>query len=447
MLAQTKKVLEECKQIDEEYHYFNKISKTLALEQAENPIEGKLTGKFISLKDAICVKDVESRAGSRILSGYRPVFDATVAERIKKAGGIIIGKTSQDVFGFGSFNVNVGLDFKVPKNPLDKTRCCGGSSGGGCGITKKASFATIGIVESTGGSIVDPASFCGVYAICPTYGRVSRYGLMDYANSMDKLGACAKDMHDVALMMEVIAGYDEKDSTCMNKPVEKYTDFLNQDIKGIKIGVIKEAFKQGVDEPVKKATWDYIKKLESLGAQYEEITLPITTKYSLETYYLLAMSEASTNLAKYCGIRYGKHEDLEGHFNEYFSKVRSMHFNEESKRRIILGTFARMAGYRDAYYLKAAKVRTLIINEYKKTFKKHNILISPTMPTIAPKFEEIEKLTPMQNYMMDILTCGPNLAGLPHCNVPFGNNKGMPIGIMLITDHFKESELVRIGGV
>lgn len=451
IVEHTHKVIEECKKVNREYHYFNVISEKLALKQAESvkkeikKINKKLLGLPVSVKDCICVKDVESRAGSRILEGYRPLFDATVIEKIKNEGAIIIGKTSQDEFGFGGFSTNVGLGFKVPLNPFDKERSCGGSSGGSAGITQKADFPHISLGESTGGSIVNPASFCGIVGLCPTYGRVSRYGLIDYANSLDKIGPMSKTVEDAAFLLELIAGFDNRESTTINKPVENYLSYLNKNVKNMKIGVIKESLSKGTDEEIKNKVWDGIKKLESKGVKYEEVSLPVTMGYGIATYYLIATAEASTNLAKYCGMRYGKHEKLEGSFNEYFTKVRSANFGEEAKRRIILGTFARMAGFRDAYYIKATKVRTLIIKEYKNLFKRFDVLVSPTVPILPPKFKDIEKLSLLQNYMIDILTAGPNLAGLPHMNVPIGFEKGLPVGMMLIADHLNEGKLIQVG--
>jgi aspartyl-tRNA(Asn)/glutamyl-tRNA(Gln) amidotransferase subunit A len=448
IVEHTKKVIEECKKLNKEYHYFNVISEELALQQAKQikkEPRGKLAGLPVSVKDCICVKDIESRAGSKILSGYKPVYDATVIEKLKKEGAIIIGKTAQDEFGFGSFSVNVGLGMKVPVNPFDKERSCGGSSGGSAGITQKASFPHIAIAESTGGSIECPASFCGVNGFCPTYGRISRYGLIDYANSLDKIGPMGKTIEEIALMLNVIAGHDKKDSTSINKPTEDYISFLKKPVKGLKIGIIKDYLGEGVDKEVKVKVIEAIKKLEEEGAKTEEISLPLTSKHALPAYYIIALSEASTNLAKYSGMRYGAHEKLEGNFNEYFSKVRSNNFTKESKRRIIIGTFARMAGFRDAYYIKAVQIRTKIIQEYKKVFRKYDCLISPTMPVVAPKFDEIKKLTPLQNYMMDIMTVGPNLAGLPHMSLNVGLKDNMPIGMMLIADHLEEGKLLQIG--
>ena len=455
IVEHTYKVIEECKEINKEYNYFNKISEDVALNSAREikiklkeknkEIKNKkLLGVAISVKDSICVKDVESTAGSNILQGYKPLFDAFVIQRVKEEGGIIIGKTSQDEFGFGGFSVNVGIGFKVPKNPFDSERSCGGSSGGAAGLSQKLSdHITLG--ESTGGSIVEPASFCGVFGLCPTYGRVSRYGLIDFSNSMDKIGPIGKTIEDVALLLSVIAGYDKSDSTSLNVKNENYESYLKKPIKGMKIGIIKEAFGAGVEREVEKNVYNGIQELEEEGAKIEEISMELPIKYGISTYYMIATSEASTNLAKYCGIRYGISEKLEGSFNEYFTRVRSSNFGDEAKRRIILGTFARMAGHRDAFYLKAMKVRTLMINEYKKAFKKFDALVSPTTSILPPKFEDIEKLSPLQHFMIDVMTVSPNVAGLPHLNVPVGFEKNLPVGMLLIADHLQEGKLIQLG--
>ena len=492
IVEHTYKLIEECKEINKEYNYLNVISEELALSQAKeikkqlkkndkNITNKKLLGVAISVKDSICVKNVESTAGSKILQGYKPLFDAFVIQRVKEEGGIIIGKTSQDEFGFGGFSVNVGIGFKVPKNPFDMERSCGGSSGGAAGLSQKLSNH-IALGESTGGSIVEPASFCGVYGLCPTYGRVSRYGLIDFANSLDKIGPMGKTIEDVALLMNVISGYDRNDSTSINvKPTkindfrgtskikdfavqkiqkfsrtknakhflvnEDYEKYLKKPVKGMKIGIIKEAFGSGVEREIEKNVYNGIEELEEEGAKTEEISLELPIKYGIPTYYMIATSEASTNLAKYCGMRYGIAEKLEGSFNEYFTKVRSSNFGDEAKRRIIIGTFARMAGYRDAFYLKAMKVRTLMINEYKKAFKKFDALISPTASILPPKFSDIEKLSPLQHYMLDVMTVSPNVAGLPHLNVPVGFEKNLPVGMLLIADHLQEGKLIQLGSV
>ena len=425
-----KSILKEAKTLNKKHNYFITISEDLALKQAEtieeNP-EGKLAGLPISIKDCICVQNVESKAGSNILKDYIPPFNATVIQKLINQGAIIIGKTSQDEFGFGSFSTNTELP---PKNPFNTQRCCGGSSGGAAGFTQATTHPHIAIAESTGGSIANPASFCGVTGLTPTYGLVSRYGLIDYANSLDKIGTMGKTTQDSFLGLNSILGYDEKDSTSLTK--EKLPE---KKVK--KIAVIKESI-QNLNPKIKDIILSNLK-------DYDTISLPLTKKYGISTYYLIALTEASTNLAKYSGLRYGSTLPLESEYNEYFSKVRSKYFQKESKRRIILGTFARMSGFRDAFYLKAMKTRTLIINEYQKAFKKYDILISPTMPIIAPKFKEINKLTPLENYQMDILTVGPNLAGLPHLSINAGYLEKMPVGIQFISNYLEENKLETIG--
>src|SRR3989344_6714258 len=433
VIEHTHKVLDEVKNINKKYHYMNVISDELALELAKNVKKnphGRLAGLPITVKDCICVKGVETTSGSAILKGYKPVFNATCIEKAIKEGAIIIGKTAQDEFGFGSFNLNVGNGFKVPLNPEDETRVCGGSSGGSAGITKKLSLPHVSIAESTGGSIASPASFCGVYGFTPTYGAVSRYGLIDYGSSLDKIGVMADSLKNIKKVFDIIKGYDEKDSTSLKNE-------LNKDDKIKKVAVIKESL--NVDPEIKELILKTVK--EKFGS-YDLISLPLVEKYAIPVYYILAMAESSTNLAKYCGMRYGSSLELKGNFDEYFTEVRTKFFEVESKRRIILGTFARMAGYRDAFYIKAARVRNLIIREYKKAFEKYDLLISPTMPVIAPKFSDIKKLTPLENYMMDILTVGPNLAGLPHISCNAGFVKKMPVGIMYTANHLNDYKLM-----
>jgi len=442
------KVIEECKKINKDYNYFNVISEELAINQAKaiskNP-KGKLAGLPVSIKDCICVKGVETRSGSAVLNGYKPVFNATVIKKVVAEGGIIIGKTAQDEFGFGSFSTNVGKGFKIPLNPFNKQYCTGGSSGGSGGITQKASFAHIGLGESTGGSIVNPASFCGVFGLCPTYGRVSRHGLLDYGNSLDKIGPLARHIEDIALMQGVISGYDPNESTSLDVPVDDYLSYIGKDVKGMKVGIIDFGIGDSIDEPVRKKTLEAIEKLKAMGVEIEKVSLPFSHKYGIPVYFLLAASEASTNLARYCGMRYGADGKLEDSFNEYFARVRSEHFGDEAKRRIILGTFARMAGTRDAYYIKAAQIRTKMIEEYKKAFGKFDALINPTVNVMPPRIKDIDKLSPLQQFMIDALTVVPNLVGMPHLNVPMGLVDGLPSGIMLTGDHLKEGKLIQLG--
>jgi len=428
----------ELARLNKKYNFLITIA-----EKKPGKVAGSLSGLPVSAKDCICTKGVQSTAGSRILEGYVPPFDATCVSRVKGQGAEIVGKTSQDEFGFGTFSTNCG--FAVPKNPIDPTRTCGGSSGGAAGLVRALDMPHIALAESTGGSISCPASFCGVVGLTPTYGLVSRYGLIDYANSLDKIGPIGRSVEDAALMLSAIAGYDKLDSTSINRKPENYLDCIkSSSLRGVRIGLPREYFGEGVDKNVNRAVMDAVEKMKELGAKTEKCSLP-NTKYSIPAYYIIATAEASTNLAKYCGMRYGREEAIEGEFNEYFSRVRSRYFGTEAKRRILLGTYARMAGYRDQYYLKAMKVRRLIINDFRKAFKRFDVLIAPTMPVVAPRFSEIAKLTPVENYMMDILTVAPNLAGIPMMSVPCGSVGGMPVGMHILGDHLQEATVLRTG--
>ncbi|MBI2545083.1 MAG: Asp-tRNA(Asn)/Glu-tRNA(Gln) amidotransferase subunit GatA [Candidatus Aenigmarchaeota archaeon] len=429
-------VVENSKTIQKKYNPFITL-----IDKIKKPkSSGRLAGLPITVKDNICTNGIQTTAGSKILKGYIPPFDATSVSNVKEEGGFILGKTAMDEFGFGTFCTNCA--YGVPKNPHDVERSCGGSSGGAGCITAASDFPTIALSESTGGSISAPASFTGTVGLTPTYGLVSRWGLIDFANSLDKIGVIGKSVYDVALGLSVIAGNDKKDSTSLNVPKKDYTKTLTGKIKGMKIGIPKEYF-DNVDDKISKIVWAAIKKLEKEGATYKEVSLS-HTKYTISSYYIIAVSEASTNLAKYSGLRYGLQKELHGNFDQYFSSVRTEGFGEEAKRRIILGTFARMAGYRDAYYLKALKVRTKIIEDFKKAFKKFDVLAAPTMPIVAPRFDEIEKLSPLQNYTTDILTAAPNLAGIPMISVPVGKIGHLPVGFHLMGDHLQEEKILRI---
>ncbi len=415
---------------------------TLPPGKAPKKPKGRLAGLPVSVKDNICTEGIQTTAGSRILKGYIPPFDATAVRRVKEEGASVIGKTNQDEFGFGWASVNSG--FGIPKNPLDPERTAGGSSGGAAALTAALDFPHIALGQSTGGSITSPASFCGVFGLTPTYGRVSRYGLIDFGNSLDKIGPIGKSAEDVALMLSVISGHDPRDPTTVNQKTGNYVSFVGKPVRGMKIGVPKEYFGEGVDAGVKEQVWDFIDMLQREGASYREISLP-TTKEGIATYYIIATSEASTNLAKFSGLRYGAEEDIDGDFNEYFTKVRTKYFGEEAKRRIILGTYSRMAGYRDQFYIKAMKVRTLIIRDFKKAFSRYDVLVAPSMPVVAPKLRDIEKMSPLQNYMMDVLTACPNLAGIPMLSIPHGKVKGMPVGVHIMGDHLQEGKILRVG--
>ena len=428
-------VLEQAHRIHERYGAFNHVAESLVAEGG-----GRLAGFHVSVKDNVCVEGMPSTAGSKVLEGYIPPFDATVVAKCRLEGAAILGKTAQDEFGFGTFNVNT--PYGVPLNPHDTERSPGGSSGGAAVVTAVADFPHLAIAESTGGSISCPASFCGVVGVTPTYGRTSRWGLIDYANSLDKIGCMGKTVRDAALLLSVISGPDRYDSTVLHAPVEDYAAQAGEPVDGLRVGVPREYFGEGVDKGVSEAVWRGVKRLEDQGAEVREVSLPFT-RYSLSSYYIIAMAEASTNLAKYCGLRYGLHLPLEGSFDEYFSKVRGTGFGDEAKRRIILGTYARMAGYRDAYYLKALKVRTRVIEDFRRVFRDVDVLAAPTMPVVAPRFDEIAQLEPIQHYMMDVLTVAPNLAGVPMASVPCGESDGMPVGLHLMADYLGEGDVIR----
>jgi aspartyl-tRNA(Asn)/glutamyl-tRNA(Gln) amidotransferase subunit A len=435
------KIWGELSQIQEKFGPIVAVSEDLAKAHCrEKALDEGFLGIPVSVKDCICAKGIRTAAGSRILENYIPPFDAHVIEEIKKVG-YVAAKTAMDEFGFGTFCMNTS--FGIPKNPIDTRRCCGGSSGGAACLTKAIELPHIALAESTGGSIACPASFCGVVGMTPTYGRASRYGLIDYASSLDKIGVMGKTCFEAAYGLSKIAGFDARDSTSIDKPKEDYTQSLKKNLSGFRIGVPKEYF-NGVDEEIKKEVWRAIKKLESLGAEYEEFSLP-STKYALPAYYIIAMSEASTNLAKFCGIRYGSTIELKGGYNEFFSEARGKYFGTEAKRRCLMGTFYRKSGYRDKYYLKALKVRRLLIDEFKGAFRKYDALACPTMPIIAPKFTEVAELSPARQYAMDVLTVGPNLCGLPHLSVPCGKSEGMPVGLQIIGDHLQEGKVFKLG--
>jgi aspartyl-tRNA(Asn)/glutamyl-tRNA(Gln) amidotransferase subunit A len=431
-------VLEKCEKIQSKYMPFITINKKAEATSQK----GKLAGLPISVKDSICTEGIQTTAGSKILEGYIPPFDATSVIQTKREGGIIIGKTALDEFGFGTFSTNCA--YGTPKNPNDPTRACGGSSGGAGCITAAADFPHIAIAQSTGGSITAPAAFTGTVGITPTYGRVSRYGLIDYANSMDKIGVIGKEVYDAALLLSVISGYDPLDSTSSEEKPENFTSYVGKDVKGMKFAIPKEYVSDTTDKKVVAGFMKGVEKLRSMGAIIEETSLPLT-KYAVSSYYLIAIAEASTNLAKYCGLRYGLQQPIVGDFDTYFSKVRTAGFGNEAKRRILLGTYARMAGYRDAYYLKALKVRGKIIKEFKAEFKKYDALIAPSMPILPPKFTDIDKLTPTEVYNMDILTVASNMAGIPSLSFPIGKADGLPVGFQIMGDHFTEGKLIQIG--
>ncbi len=414
------------------------------IDVSETGDSGELSGVPFLVKDAICTKNVTTSAGSEILKDYRPVFDATSVERLKQEGAEFFGKTQQDEFGFGSFSKNCA--FGTPRNPHDPERVVGGSSGGAGAIVAAMDQPLISLGESTGGSITNPAAYNGVVGITPTYGRVSRYGLVDYANSLDKIGVLAQTVFGAAKGLKVIAGEDQRDQTTSSKEVEEYSDLEEED--DLTIGVPKQyAELEGIEEGVSENFEESLEKFREDGYEIREMDMPLLQRdISVPAYYILAVSEASTNLARMSGIRYGMEKDPEDFddFNEYFSDIRSEGFGKEAKRRILLGTYTRQAGYRDQYYIKAAKVRQKIIDQFKQAFKEVDVLVSPSMPNIAPKIQEAEEMSPTEIYAMDTLTVGPNLAGLPMISVPNGKSEGMPTGLHIIGDHFEEKKILNV---
>jgi aspartyl-tRNA(Asn)/glutamyl-tRNA(Gln) amidotransferase subunit A len=445
-----KQIVETDKEIDREEFLNEMREKNSELNFMRDIVEkgesdsGQLSGVPFVVKDAICTENVTSSAGSKILENYKPVFDATVVKRLKEAGAEFYGKTQQDEFGFGSFSKNCA--FGTPKNPHDPERVVGGSSGGAGAIVAAMDQPLISLGESTGGSITNPAAYNGVVGITPTYGRVSRYGLVDYANSLDKIGVLAKTVYGAAKGLEVISGEDENDQTTSGRNVEKYSELEERD--DLTIGVPKQyAELVGIEEGVKENFEDSLEKFKDMGHEVEYLDMPLLHKdYSVPAYYIMAISEASTNLAKMSGMRYGLEKDPEDFddFNEYFSQVRSEGFGEEAKRRILVGTYTRQAGYRDQYYIKAAKVRQKIIDQFKEAFEEVDVLVSPSMPNIAPKIEEAEEMSPTEIYAMDTLTVGPNLAGMPMISVPNGKSEGMPTGLHIVGDHFEEKKILDV---
>lgn len=411
------------------------------MRETVNP-ENKQGIPFVA-KDAICTEGTISSAGSKIIEDYRPVFDATVIKRMKEAGAVLYGKTNQDEFGFGSFSTNCA--FETPKNPHDPERVVGGSSGGAGAIVAAMDQPVISLGESTGGSITNPAAYNGVVGITPTYGRVSRYGLIDYANSLDKIGILADNVELAAKGIKVISGEDEKDQTTVDREVPEFDEKL-EERKDLKVGIPKQYIElEGIEEGVRQNFENSVKKLEEAGITVEKVDLPLLeADISVAAYYVLAMAETSTNLAKFSGMRYGMEKDPEEFedFNEYFSDIRTEGFGEEVKRRVLLGTYTRMAGYRDDYYVKAAKVRKKIIDQLKEAFEEYDVLMAPSMPNTAPKIEEAEEMSPTEIYAMDTLTVGPNLAGIPMISVPNGKSNGMPTGLHIMADHFEEQKIL-----
>ena len=388
---------------------------------SENNSEGKLSGKTIAIKDTISTAGLRTTCASKMLENYVPPFDAHVVSLVKKHGATILGKANCDEFAMGSSTEHSA--FGATHNPHDLQRVPGGSSGG-------SAAAVAG-------------NLCGIVGLKPTYGLVSRYGLIAYGNSLEQIGPMAKTVHDCALLLECISDYDKRDATCVNSKNINYTESLDGDISGLKIAVPSEFFGNGTDPIVEKSVKNTIDKLASEGAIVEEINIE-SIKYSLAAYYIIAMSEASSNLARFDGLRYGLHSGKSKDWNELFSNNRKSGFGFEVKRRIMLGTFALSSGYFDEYYIKAQKVRSLITNDFKKIFSKFDVIVGPTMPTLPFKLGE-KTTNPLSMYMSDVDTVSANLAGIPSISVPCGYSDKLPIGIQIMSSHFNEKTILNIG--
>lgn len=443
----TEKYLQAIEEANGELNAYVTVTPEIALEQAKQVDEKikrgekllPLEGVPMTLKDNISTNGIETTCCSKILKGYKPIYDAKVWEILKKNNAILLGKTNMDEFAMGS-SCETSC-FGGATNPFNTDHVAGGSSGGVASAVG-GDIAAFGLGSDTGGSIRQPASFCGIVGLKPTYGAVSRYGLVAYASSLDQIGPITKTVEDASLVYDVISEYDENDSTCEGRQGEPTYDTLNNDIKGMKIGIARE-YLEGVREDVKEAVLEAAKKYEEMGAEIVYFDLP-ALKFALPVYYILACAEASSNLGRYDGIRYGyKTEHYEG-IHDMICKTRSEGFGEEVKRRILLGTYVLSAGYYDAYYKKAQNLRGTIIKAFDDAFKNVDVILAPTVPMTAFKSGEATS-DPVETYLTDICTVPINIAGLPSVSVPCGfNKKGMPIGMQIIGDKFKEGKILNV---
>ena len=423
--------------LDEENAW--KKADELDAKLARGEAKGPLFGMPIGIKDNIVTKGLRTTCASKILDNFDPIYDATVMQRLKQSETITIGKLNMDEFAMGSSTENSA--FQKTANPWDLTAVPGGSSGGSAAAVA-AGEVPFSLGSDTGGSIRQPASYCGVVGMKPTYGRVSRYGLVAFASSLDQIGPITRNVEDNAYLLQAIAGIDPMDGTSAHIEVPDFTKALTGDIKGLKIAVPKEYLGEGVSPEVRQSVLDSLKVLESLGASYEEVSLP-HSKYALSTYYILSSSEASANLSRFDGVRYGHRTENAENLLEMYKKTRAEGFGDEVKRRIMLGTFALSSGYYDAYYKKAQKVRTLIKNDFEKVFDQYDVIVGPTAPT--PAFKMGEKMSdPLTMYANDILTIPVNLAGVPGISVPNGFSNGLPLGLQIIGKHFDESTVYKV---
>lgn len=441
-----KRSLERIEKVEEKIKAFVTVTKEEALAQAKIVDEkinageklGPLAGIPMAVKDNICTEGIKTTCSSKMLANFVPPYNATVVDKLLGQSSIILGKSNMDEFAMGSSTENSA--FFATKNPWD-LNCVPGGSSGGSAAAVAAGEVVFALGSDTGGSIRQPAAFCGVVGLKPTYGLVSRYGLIAYASSLDQIGPFTKDVTDCALVMNVLAGHDPMDSTSVKMDYPDYTQNLVNDIKGMRIGLPKEYLGEGIDAQVEEKIKEVVKKLEELGAIVEECSLP-HTEYAMPAYYIIAPAEASSNLARYDGVRYGYRTEKAEDVLSLFCRTRAEGFGREVKRRIMLGTYALSSGYYDAYYLKALKVRSLIKQDFDQAFAKYDCLLTPTAPSVA--FEFGSKADPLAMYKQDVCTIPVNLAGIPALNIPFGQVDNKPVGVQLIGKAFGEGTLLRV---
>ena len=441
--------LEQIKKLEPVVHAYVTVDEEGALKRAEEvqrliddgTLTGPLAGVPVAIKDNMCTKDLLTTCSSKILYNFVPTFSAEAVINLEKAGAVILGKTNMDEFAMGSTTETSA--YGVTRNPWDPEHVPGGSSGGSCAaVAAEECFFALG--SDTGGSIRQPSSFCGVTGIKPTYGTVSRYGLIAYGSSLDQIGPIARDVTDCATILEAISSYDKKDSTSIPREDMDFTSALVDDVTGMRIGIPRDYLGEGLDEEVKEAILKAAKVLEDKGAIVEEFDLGLV-KYAIPAYYVIASAEASSNLSRFDGVKYGlRAKEYEG-LHEMYKKSRSEGFGEEVKRRIMLGSFVLSSGYYDAYYLKALRTKALIKKEFDKAFEKYDVILGPAAPSTAPKLGE-SLSDPLKMYLGDIYTISVNLAGLPGMTVPCGKDSaGLPIGLQLIGDCFQEKKIIRAG--
>jgi aspartyl-tRNA(Asn)/glutamyl-tRNA(Gln) amidotransferase subunit A len=443
----TESVFKRIDAVEDKVHSFITLMKDSAFEEAEKADKaiqgnksGPLTGIPVAVKDLLCTKGVKTTCGSHILENFVPPYDATVVKKLKEAGAVLVGKTNMDEFAMGSSTET--SYFGITKNPWDLEKIPGGSSGGSAAaVVADECITSIG--SDTGGSIRQPAALCGVVGLKPTYGRVSRFGLVAFASSLDQIGPFSKDVEDCAIMMNVIAGYDPNESTSVPADVPDYTRHISKGIKGWTVGIPREYFIEGIDPEVLAAVESAIKEVEKMGGKTIEISLP-HTEYCVAVYYVIAPSEASSNLARYDGVRYGFRSKEGRDLLDMYKMSRSAGFGAEVKRRIMIGTHSLSSGYYDAYYKKASQVRALMRNDFDKAFKMCDVILTPASPT--PAFNIGEKMDdPLQMYLCDIFTLSANLAGIPGISIPCGyTQSGLPIGLQLLAKHFEEEKLIQM---